>query len=69
MTFVSRALADLAVLLFFSAVLGAQPLASDPSFSGSLDVQEAEVEVLVTADAGRVLRAVVPWTAGVPPAS
>jgi len=48
MTFVSRALAGFAVLLFLSAALGAQPPASDPSFSGSLDVQEAEVEVLVT---------------------
>jgi VWFA-related protein len=51
MTFVSRrsrGLAGFAVLIFLGASVGAQPPASDPSFSGSLDVQEAEVEVLVT---------------------
>jgi VWFA-related protein len=51
MTFVSRrsrGLAGFAVLIFLGASAGAQPPASDPSFSGSLDVQEAEVEVLVT---------------------
>jgi VWFA-related protein len=51
----SSALAFLAVLaaLLFPAALAAQPPASEPTFSESLDVRVAEVEVVVTGPDGK----------------
>lgn len=48
MNFVSLKSAALTALLLLPITAGAQPPASPPSFSESLDVREAQVEVLVT---------------------
>jgi VWFA-related protein len=45
--------AALILLWLVSLTAGAQPPASEPSFSGTVDVQEAEIEVLVTDRDGR----------------
>lgn len=45
--------AALLLLGFVPLAAGAQPPATEPSFSGTLDVQEAEIEVLVTGRDGQ----------------
>jgi len=54
MIFVPRTSAAALILLcLVPLAAGAQPPATEPSFSGTLDVQEAEIEVLVTDRAGQ----------------